>query len=340
MLEKLNKFSSLLLLVVICVLGYQLWQSKKDRDNPQLDQRVQKAIEDSINRSLAAQLQQQDFIRTADLAAWGDTFQDRAGERFARQDEALRATLASHHAGLSENLTGLETRIAGLDLQMNEQLQAFDGKIETLVKNTALDAASIAVKVAARTRPTPYKDFVALQTAVSSQVFGSAAAARSGANSVDIDPIKEAVLIESDWSNTASAGAQKLAALAPSAVQAAPQPVLMQRVHFDPNSDALTPGGKRRAIMAAEQLKSMKEQGMKVKRVRLVGFSDTVGNDAVNQALSARRAKAVASILKQAGLSSDMIEVVANGESNLPEPTGDKVAEPLNRCVGIIAITE
>ncbi|HLT65248.1 MAG TPA: OmpA family protein, partial [Flavobacterium sp.] len=48
--------------------------------------------------------------------------------------------------------------------------------------------------------------------------------------------------------------------------------------------------------------------------VEVNGFADSVGNAQYNQRLSEKRAKNVAKILEQAGISSSRINVVANGE--------------------------
>ena len=71
------------------------------------------------------------------------------------------------------------------------------------------------------------------------------------------------------------------------------------------------------------------------RQVRVIGFSDTLGPADYNQTLSARRATAVADLLQRTGIPVQYVEVSGLGESVLPEPTGDGVAEPLNRCVSI-----
>jgi len=54
--------------------------------------------------------------------------------------------------------------------------------------------------------------------------------------------------------------------------------------------------------------------------------------------ISEQRASVVASVLEEAGIDLSSIEVVGLGEEGIPEATGDEVAEPLNRCVGIIVV--
>lgn len=107
----------------------------------------------------------------------------------------------------------------------------------------------------------------------------------------------------------------------------------LQLVHFIQNSSELTPGGERKAMDAARTILVSQPS-----KIRIAGYSDTVGNPEYNMALSEQRAQAVADRLIEAGVDSDRIEVLAFGEQVLPEPTGDNVNEPLNRCVSITAI--
>lgn len=107
----------------------------------------------------------------------------------------------------------------------------------------------------------------------------------------------------------------------------------LQLVHFIQDSSQLTPGAERRALDAARALLVSQPS-----KIRIAGYSDTRGDPDYNMALSEERAQAVADRLIAAGVDADKIEVLAFGESVLPEPTDDDVNEPLNRCVSIIAI--
>jgi len=119
----------------------------------------------------------------------------------------------------------------------------------------------------------------------------------------------------------------------PATIDAEAGPIRLQQVHFLHDSADLTPGAQRKAREAAEWFQSNNPA-----KIRVVGFSDTRGDSSYNLALSQRRADSVAALLVRAGIPEDRLVIEGLGESGIPEPTGDNVAEPLNRCVGIMAI--
>jgi outer membrane protein OmpA-like peptidoglycan-associated protein len=111
--------------------------------------------------------------------------------------------------------------------------------------------------------------------------------------------------------------------------------IKVAEVHFDSGSADLTPGGRRNALEALERIKAMAPA-----KVRVVGYADTVGDAGYNRHLSAQRARSIAAVLDQGGLSNGEVEIVGNGEDGLPEPTPDGVSEPLNRCAGIFVVMD
>jgi len=117
------------------------------------------------------------------------------------------------------------------------------------------------------------------------------------------------------------------------AINPGPGPTELQQVHFLHDSSELTPGAQRKIKEAAEWFRNNNPS-----KIRVVGFSDTRGTADYNLVLSQRRADSVASLLVRAGIPEDRLEIEGMGEFSLPEPTGDGIAEPLNRCVGIMAI--
>lgn len=64
--------------------------------------------------------------------------------------------------------------------------------------------------------------------------------------------------------------------------------------------------------------------------------TDTVGDEAANQALSERRAAAVRAALVARGVPNEAVRTNAYGETQLFTPTPDETAEPLNRRVDIL----
>jgi outer membrane protein OmpA-like peptidoglycan-associated protein len=69
--------------------------------------------------------------------------------------------------------------------------------------------------------------------------------------------------------------------------------------------------------------------------ISVIGHSDTVGKPDLNEALSLKRAQAVADLLKGKGLKVDALTVESHGERNLLVSTPDETPEPRNRRVEI-----
>lgn len=113
------------------------------------------------------------------------------------------------------------------------------------------------------------------------------------------------------------------------------EPVKVAEVHFNSGSAQLTPGGERRTLEALERIRSMGPA-----KVRVVAFTDRVGDSAFNLVLSKERALSVAAVLENAGFGPDMVEVVGSGEEGIPVPTPDEVPEPLNRSAGIFVVRD
>lgn len=70
--------------------------------------------------------------------------------------------------------------------------------------------------------------------------------------------------------------------------------------------------------------------------VIVIGHTDTVGNDAANDALSRQRAEVVRAAFAARGLAADKVVTIGRGKRELAVPTGDGVAEPRNRRVEIL----
>ena len=116
---------------------------------------------------------------------------------------------------------------------------------------------------------------------------------------------------------------------------AAGEPIKVAEVHFNSGSAELTPGAERTTLDALERIRSLAPA-----KVRVVAFTDRVGNSAYNLVLSKERALSVAAVLERTGLPRDMVEVVGSGEEGVPVPTSDGVPEPLNRSAGIFVVRD
>jgi outer membrane protein OmpA-like peptidoglycan-associated protein len=155
-------------------------------------------------------------------------------------------------------------------------------------------------------------------------------AAGDTARSAIIKKLDQALAVQAAFDERVLSAAEKQ----PPATPPSPdKPIRLQEIHFSPNSAQLTPGAERKTKLAAEQFLQNK-----MSKIAVFGFSDTTGNDQYNLELSRQRAQTVAQLLTQAGIPRDKIEIVGKGENDLPEATPDGIDEPLNRCVGIMAI--
>jgi outer membrane protein OmpA-like peptidoglycan-associated protein len=70
-------------------------------------------------------------------------------------------------------------------------------------------------------------------------------------------------------------------------------------------------------------------------RVRVAGFTDPRGDDDYNQALSLRRAQAVAAVLASAGVAAERVVIEAHGKSDSTSGAGDLDAYALDRRVSV-----
>lgn len=118
----------------------------------------------------------------------------------------------------------------------------------------------------------------------------------------------------------------KEAAAAPAPVAAAPR---LFTIFFDFDSTAITPVSERVLDAAAQQWASS------MSNVTVVGHTDAAGTVSYNKGLSERRASVALSELTKRGVTGDMVDSEAVGESDLLIPTPDGVREPRNRRVTI-----
>lgn len=69
--------------------------------------------------------------------------------------------------------------------------------------------------------------------------------------------------------------------------------------------------------------------------IQIVGHTDTVGQEADNDALSIQRAGEVKVMLSKLGLDGEIIRATGRGERELRDPTGDEAPSALNRRVEV-----
>jgi outer membrane protein OmpA-like peptidoglycan-associated protein len=102
-------------------------------------------------------------------------------------------------------------------------------------------------------------------------------------------------------------------------------------VFFDFNSTKIDPDAAATITDASNVAKSMPNS-----KVTVTGYTDTVGGDAYNKALSMRRANAVRDGLIANGVAPGSINVVGSGEQGLLVQTGQQVNQAKNRRVSIL----
>jgi outer membrane protein OmpA-like peptidoglycan-associated protein len=114
------------------------------------------------------------------------------------------------------------------------------------------------------------------------------------------------------------------------ALVALPSPPVRFTLYFLVGSVELTPQSTRlipQIIAAIRDRRSMDTS--------VVGHADTVGPKAYNDTLSRRRAEAVGTLLEAGGVAPGILEIASFGKDTPVVPTGDNVAESLNRRVEV-----
>jgi outer membrane protein OmpA-like peptidoglycan-associated protein len=112
------------------------------------------------------------------------------------------------------------------------------------------------------------------------------------------------------------------------------RPAVSLMVTFATGSAELTPQAE---ALLASLARALAAPELAQSRFRIEGHTDTVGDAAMNQALSERRAEAVRDLLvRRHGIAPPRLEVLGFGEAAPLVPTGDDRAEPRNRRVQVI----
>jgi OOP family OmpA-OmpF porin len=112
----------------------------------------------------------------------------------------------------------------------------------------------------------------------------------------------------------------------------AAQPILPKhfRLYFLRDTDTMTFASQVKYRGVFDDIKRRS-----VYQVEVIGYTDTLGDEAHNQALSLKRAAAIRDRLIGDGLSASSISIAGRGDLDPAVPTGQQVAEPRNRRVEI-----
>ena len=160
---------------------------------------------------------------------------------------------------------------------------------------------------------------------------GDASASRSGTaarGSAEWSNFNHSVLLGIRYAFNAAPAPVPVVAPAPAA---APAPARTFLVFFDFDRADLT--DRARAIIAEAATNAGR---VGTTRIEIAGHADRSGTPQYNQALSERRAAAVAAELERRGIARSAMTVQAFGESRPLVPTADGVREPQNRRVEIV----
>lgn len=101
-------------------------------------------------------------------------------------------------------------------------------------------------------------------------------------------------------------------------------------VYFDFDKSEIRPQDQDVLRQAASEITTYNPSD-----VAVVGYTDTSGSVAYNEALSARRANAVSNFLTSMGVENYIVNEAAKGETDLAVPTNDEVRMQENRRVAI-----
>jgi len=101
-------------------------------------------------------------------------------------------------------------------------------------------------------------------------------------------------------------------------------------IYFDTNSADVADSERGKLNEAAQQIRTYNPSD-----VLVAGYTDTRGDNDYNTKLSAKRARTVSQILSVLGVSNNVVNESALGESNLAVQTDDNVENQANRRVQI-----
>ena len=126
-------------------------------------------------------------------------------------------------------------------------------------------------------------------------------------------------------------GAKGLKAQEAALLTGLPPPARSFLLYFDQGTVRLVPDSVR--VLAALRQEIAARSGPEVE---VIGHTDTVGSDELNDRLSNRRAEEVMSWLASQGFDRSQMSAVGRGERDLKEATADNVGSAANRRVEVI----
>lgn len=106
--------------------------------------------------------------------------------------------------------------------------------------------------------------------------------------------------------------------------------LILRDLNFASDSAVLTTGAQGRLAPLASYMAKQPES-----RIQIAGHTDSQGDDAYNQALSARRAESVGAYLISTGVNANRIQTVGHGESMPLSPNDTAAGRAINRRVEV-----
>jgi OOP family OmpA-OmpF porin len=159
----------------------------------------------------------------------------------------------------------------------------------------------------------------------------TAVSVKQGDKEVILDRPYAAVQTRTDAPRAYTSTPQEVEARFGPALGAQPSRPTSFTLYFIENSDQLTDASKQVFAGALADI-----AGHQVPDIVVIGHTDTVGSDTVNDALALKRAQAVRGLLIAQGLPAGSIVAVGRGKRELLVPTPDNVSEARNRRVEVI----
>jgi outer membrane protein OmpA-like peptidoglycan-associated protein len=194
----------------------------------------------------------------------------------------------------------------------------------------ALFAAWLASQGGSKEAPATPALFVVVPSTIDGHV-GSIVVTRTGGQPQVIDRAYAAQKIASDGTITAVtlSQAEVSAAFGPTLAALPGKPATFV-LYFLEGKDELTSESRAELDKVFEELKRRP-----LPDIVVIGHTDTVGNDAVNDRLSLARAERTREMMVGMGIASERVEAAGRGKRELLVPTPENVSEPRNRRVEI-----